>query len=118
MRKKATATTGSKIPAGFPQIKTGSFAPIHDWKKTPILQGIVQATRTVEQKRGGKLIPVRVVDVANSDGEITAVWESHSIAETLAQAKPGDEIFLSFEGIKKLKGKKTLTEFVCAIQPG
>jgi hypothetical protein len=107
----------SGIPQGFTAIKSGGFAPIHDWKKNPLLRGIVQAVRTSDQKRGGKIVPVKILEVADSEtGEMTSVWESYALAGLLEAAKVGDEVFIRFEGVKKLKGKKTLKEFTCGIQ--
>ncbi len=118
MPKRKAEESSNSVPAGFERIQTGSFAPIHDFKKAPKLVGIVQEKRTSEQKRGGKLVPVQILAIANEEtGEITSVWESHALLPLMQRAEKGDRVFIEFLGVKKLKGKKTLKDFACGLQP-
>jgi hypothetical protein len=113
---KASATG---IPAGFKKVESGSFPPNHDFKKEPVLTGIVHSIRSVPQKRGKKTEPVGVMHVADKvTGEICAVWESSALEELFKTAKPGNAVYIKSEGVQKLKGKKTLKKFTVAIGPG
>lgn len=119
MRKKAIAKSVEKaIPQGFQKFTTGSFPTNHDFRAEPVCQGKVIQIKKVPQKRGKKTEEVLVLYVANSDGVVSAVWESHAIADGIANTKPGDEVFIRFNGIQKLKGKKTLKLFDYAVKPG
>lgn len=113
MRK---ATESKAVPAGFQKVETGNFPANHDFKKEPILQGKVTQIKDVPQKRGKKTEEVRVIYVADADGVISAVWESHAISDGMRQVKPGDEVYIRFNGVQKLKGKKTLKLFDFAIK--
>lgn len=110
------------LPAGFTPVASSSFAPWHDWKKRPLLVGVVMEKRTIEQmrKEGRKMVrkETTILEVADSDsGEVSAVSESYATAGVIEQAKKGDEVFFRFEGVKKLKGGKKLREFTCGIKP-
>jgi hypothetical protein len=113
MAKKETGA----VPAGFQRVETGSFPPNHDFKKSPRLQGKVIQIKDVPQKRGKKTEEVRVIYVADENGEVSAVWESHAIADGMAKLKAGDEVLIEFKGVQKLKGKKTLKNFDFFIKP-
>ena len=117
-KAKPEARPAGNIPAGFERTQSGSFPPNHDFKAHPILQGRVVEIRSTPQKRGKKTEEVKILYVAESDtGEIVAVWESFALESLFAQVKKGDEIFLRFNGVKKMKGKKTLKDFDAAIKP-
>jgi hypothetical protein len=106
-------TTG--VPAGFQQVATGQFPPNHDFKENPVCSGVIQQIKESDQKRGKKTEKVKILYVADeSTGEITAVWESAALADFMTQVKPGDSVYIKFEGVAKLKGKKTLKKFTCA----
>lgn len=105
-------TTG--IPAGYQQVATGQFPPNHDFKASPLLEGRITQIKESEQKRGKKTEKVKILYVAEKEtGEITAVWESSALEDFMSQVKAGDEVFIRFEGIQKLKGRKTLKKFSC-----
>lgn len=106
------------IPAGFTKVETGSFPPNHDFKANPICAGKVVQIKEVPQKRGKKTEEVRVLYVADADGVIGAVWESHAIADAMKKVKPGDEVHIEFKGITKLKGKKTLKQYDFYVREG
>lgn len=93
------------------KISTGSFPPNHDFKKNPELEGTVTEKKKIPQKRGKKTVPVHVIYVANADGEIAAVWESHALAEFMEEVKVGATVRIISKGTQKLKGKKTLKNF-------
>lgn len=109
-------TTG--IPAGFNPVTTGQFPPNHDFRKSAICTGRVSQIKESEQKRGSKTEKVKILYVADEKtGEIEAVWESAQLREFISQVKVGDRVYIRFDGVAKLKGRKTLKKFTCAIQP-
>lgn len=109
-------TTG--VPAGYQQVSTGQFPANHDFKAEPVCEGRVTQIKESEQKRGKKTEKVKILYVANKDsGEITAVWQSAQLEEFISQVAPGDEVYIRFDGIAKLKGRKTLKKFTCALKP-
>jgi hypothetical protein len=114
----ATVTASAALPAGFAPVTAGSFPATHDFKRESTLRGIVQEKKTVPQRRGSKTEEVPLLVVANSEtGELTSVWHSAALSGIMEQADKGDEVFIRFDGVKKLKGKKTLKQFTCGIMP-
>src|SRR3970040_541130 len=104
------------IPAGFKRIETGNFPANHDFKKQPVLEGKITAIKTAPMKRGKKTENVKISYVSDKNtGEITAVWQSSALEELMSQVKVGTVVYIRSEGIKKLKGKKTLKQFVTGI---
>lgn len=109
-------TEKSGIPAGFKRIESGSFPANHDFKKNPVCTGRVVGIKNVPQKRGKKTENVKILYIADkATGEVTAVWESTALAGLMAQVKQGNTVYIKSLGVKKLKGKKTLKQFECAI---
>lgn len=123
--KKPVTPTKSNValPAGFEHITSGDFAQIHDFKTTPIVQGIVSGKKSLEMMRGSgknkKMEPVAILTVTNSDtGEITSIFESSALEGVINEAKVGDEVYIAFKGVKKLPGKKTLKEYITGLKRG
>lgn len=106
------------IPAGFQQVSTGQFPPNHDFKKEAVCTGAVTQIKESEQKRGTKTEKVKILYVADPNtGELSAVWESAALKDFFSQVRPRDTVYIRFDGVAKLKGKKTMKKFTCAIQP-
>jgi hypothetical protein len=74
--------------------------------------------RVSVMKEGKKIVRKKtlVLDVADSDGVISAVGESHATRAVMLAAVKGDEVFFQFKGVKKLKGGKKLREIVSALK--
>lgn len=115
LRKKAGAAEAG-IPAGYTQIQTGNFPPNWDFDKNPLLVGRVTENKTVPQKRGKKTVEVRIIYVADKNGELWAVWESKQLEAFMQQVKPKQEIFIRFDGVKKLPHKKTLKSYTVGVK--
>jgi hypothetical protein len=115
LRKKAGAHEAG-VPAGYTQIQTGSFPPNWDFEKNPILKGKVTEVKSVPQKRGKKTVQVKILYVADANGEVHAVWESSQLESFMSQVKPKNDVYIKFLGVKKLGKKKTLKEYQAAVK--
>lgn len=108
------AKVSGAVPAGFASLN--ARAPI--WKPEKAgatLQGVVMSKREIDAKQAGrqnakKGEKVRILTLADGDGVLTDVWESHALAGLMDQAKPGDEVFLRFNELVK-RGKKRFKDF-------
>ena len=113
----SSAVSNSPIPAGFTAVKGGEFAPIHDFIKNKVAQGVVSDKKIVKVKRGKSLVDVNVITISDKNtGEQTSIWESSALEGLMAEVKSGDEVFVRFNGVKALKGRKSLKMFTCAIK--
>lgn len=118
MAKKKLAIVVKGLPAGFKQI-TGDFAPKWDFKKNPELQGTVFEIKAVAGKRKGKnkRKDSRVMTIADSNGEIHAVWHSAGLNGLFDTAEKGSEVYIRYVGLKKIAGKpQPMKEFVTAMK--
>lgn len=117
MRKATAAKTG--VPSRYTSVSGGQFAKAWQPKVGETLEGVCVGVRTVDAKAVGrrkakKGEKVVIVDVANSDGEIFAVWESHALREFCQRVKAKDGVFLRLDDVKKI-GRKTLKVFSAGI---
>lgn len=95
-----------ELPAGFKAIQGGGdFAPSWDWKKQPVIEGIMHGIRSVKLPKKGK-IPAREVQVytiRTKDGDV-GVWESAGL-RALKEVKKGKQVAIVYLGQKKIKGR-------------
>lgn len=104
-RKTERVFPKSEMPEGYRRT-AGNFPQIHDFKKEPILTGIVQEIKTVAMKMRGKASETRIMSVAQHEtGEISAVWESAALQGLFDEAKKGDDVFIKFTGMIRVKGR-------------
>ena len=107
----AVRTALRALPAGFTQVSGGTFAPSWDPKIGDALQGVVMAKRvldakTVGRKKAKKGDKVVVLDIADADGVIHAVWESRALESFCKEVTPGAEVYLRLDDVKKLGAKR------------
>jgi len=117
--KKATKNTASnseqpiaeaKIPAGFTQPETG-FYDAHDFDKHPIIEGeVVDKRKTQPKKKSDKPQDLLVV-LRKADNQKVTVFSSHQLQGLFDAVHIGDEVFIQFQGVKPLPGKKSLKLF-------
>ncbi len=115
--KKAKGPFGGPLPKGFRGVSTSGNFP-DAWNpqtEGETLEGVVMSKRIEDAKKLGrqnakKGDKVTIITVADGDGVLRSVWESHALKELCAQAKPKDHVFIRFDGVKKL-GKKRLKLF-------
>lgn len=118
---KKTKGVVSSIPAGFAAVSTsGDFPATWEPKEGDILQGIVHGKRALDAQKAGrkkakKGEQVIILSIADSDGVLSAVWESHALRDVCKQANIGDGIFLQYHGEKKF-GKKRLKMYTAALK--
>ena len=105
-------------PKGFKMLN--ARAPI--WKPEPgdELQGAIMARRELDAKQAGrqnakKGEKVRILTVANDDGELFDVWESHALTQLMDSAKVGDSVYLRLNEVKK-SGKRRFKDFVVGLK--
>lgn len=124
MGKQNSSTSNGSLPAGFVNVNTGGdFPPA--WtpqNKGDELRGVVTAKRSIDAKKAGRKKAKRgdqvmIINVADNDGVLHSVWESHQLADVMKAVNIGDELYLRFDGVKKL-GKKTLKLFTAGVLPG
>lgn len=107
------------IPERYKIVQSGSFPDIYDFTKHNVLEGTVSQIKTVTTRRGKKLDKSRIAYIANTDGEVFGVWESAALREFMGQIKKGDEVFIRFNGLKKIKGQKNpMKDFTTGIVEG
>jgi hypothetical protein len=121
MAIKKIAAAVAALPSGFVRVTMGNFPDIHEFKKTPMLIGTITELKTVETKRGKKLVESRIAYVAdeNNGGELKGVWESAALHGFFDQVKVGDRICLIYKGMKPIKGQKNpMHDYEIGIQAG
>lgn len=113
-----TAKAKVQLPSGFKAIQGGGdFAPSWDWKKHPVIEGIMQGIRAVKLPKKGK-IPAREVHVytiRTKDGDV-GVWESAGL-RALNQVKKGKQVAIAYLGQKRIKGRpQPMRDFVVGVK--
>lgn len=105
-------------PEGYERVGSGDFAQSHDFKKYPVLEGEVLATKTIEQGIGKKRRDVRIAVVHRGDVPVT-LWESAALAGLFDAVKVGDRVWVKYTGPIKIRGRKQpMKGFDSAIKPG
>lgn len=98
---------------GWKKLSTGGKAPFVIWKvKNQSIHGKITAKGSYNYK-GKKHSLIEFVNMAT--GEIGALADNYGLRGLLAE-KVGTEFRVKFLGVKKLKGKQTLKEFVVEVR--
>lgn len=107
MKQKGTLV----VPKGFQTVEAAKFPESHDFRKTPKLAGKVTEIKSVpgRQKR-------RIMYVADSSGEIHAVWENAMLSALFARARVGNEVYIEFKFSDAEAGKQRAEEYITAIK--
>lgn len=106
------------IPAGFEQISDGTLATDHDFKKTPIVQGIIKSLKTVQIRRAGNKLEDNRLMLIDAEGAPIAVWESANLQDLFDSVVKGDTVYIEFTGEVDLdNGLNPMKQFVTAIKP-
>lgn len=119
MARKKLAAVSAVLPAGFRSVAGGADGKAWQPEVGDTLTGRVMGKKTIDAKKAGrqkakKGETVTIVTVADENGELHAVWESHALAQFCREAKPGDRVFLRLNEIKK-SGKKRFKDFTAGI---
>ena len=98
---KEKARIKVELPKGFKAITGGGF---HTWdfEAEPVIQGSIVKFGETPSKYKGKP-PQKYCVISTTKGERT-VWESAALAP-LFDCKKGKEVFISFDGRKKIPGR-------------
>lgn len=115
--KAGELAAASKLPAGYESVQGAGFPDNHDFEKSPILQGTVTDVKTVSVKKGRKMEDTQLMTVADSDGVISAVWNSAGLKELFSKVKKGDSVFIEFLGMIPLKGKQSMKKYSIGHKP-
>lgn len=121
MKRKQKRSSGSvPLPSGFTAMGGSDRAP--SWIPEPgdQLQGTVMGKRDLDAKKAGrknakKGETVTIVTVADGDGVLHNVWESHALGAAFKAAKVGDEIFIRLNEIVK-RGRKQFKDFTVGLK--
>lgn len=114
----AKRVSKAAIPAGYERVQSGDFAQAHDFKKWPVLEGEVLGIKTLTQGKGKEKREVRLAVVHRGDVPVT-LWESAALGSFFDQVKIGDRVYVKFDGLIKLRGRKQpMKAFTSAIKPG
>ena len=101
---KRKSNTRDALPADFVQVQSGDRAPFHDFQQTKILMGKIVGVHSFTDRWKNKK---QIMEVASTEtGEVTAVSESASLKGLFKRAKKGNEVFIRFDGLVKIKGRK------------
>lgn len=120
MAKKQTKrkSINSDIPPGYETCEvSGDFAPWHDWEKSAVLQGKVVDVRTATLGKGKDKKETRILTVETSAGP-RAISESFKLRPLfdMAAKKKGREVYIKYLGKVKLKGGRTMRDYIAAIK--
>lgn len=112
---KQKRTSRNAIPADFIQVQSGDRAPFHDFKQEKILVGKVTGIHSFTDRWKNKK---RIMEIVNTDtGEVSAVSSSAALKGLFKQAKKGSEVYIRFEGLVKIKGRKLpMRQYTTAIK--
>lgn len=112
--KGKASTAGSGLPAGFKSAAVeGSFGQLHDFDKTPVLQGVCIKIQTVNK---GTKKENDVMTIKAKDGTLHSVWKSYQLDGLFQKSTVGKEIYLQFDGVQKLKGRKSMKLFTVGVK--
>jgi len=106
------------IPAGFEQISDGTLGEDHDFKKAPIVQGVIKSLKTVQIRRPGNKLEDNRLMLIDTDGASIVVWESANLQDLFDSVVRGDTVYIEFTGEVDLEnGLNPMKTFVTAIKP-
>lgn len=105
----------AKLPAGFTAVSAGGeFGAWHDFSANKVLQGKVVELGSFTGQYGKQ----RTMTVKTAKGNLASFSESRALQGLfdMGKAIKGKEVFIRFDGEKKLKGKKRVKLFTCAVK--
>lgn len=114
-KPKSNTSTRSKLPSGFKEISgQGNF-----WKGQKVgdtITGKLVGTRIHHFEKNGKIAAsdANVYKLATADGDIE-VTQSGGLG-ALTRVKKGQTVYIEFVGMKKLKGRSPMREYVVAVK--
>lgn len=112
---KSKRSPGNAIPSGYTQVQSGDRAPFHDFTKKKTLEGKVIGRHSFTDRWKNKKDILEVADLET--GEVTAISESASLKGIFKRAKKGSAIFVRFDGLVKIKGRKQpMRQYTTAIK--
>lgn len=101
-----------KLPAGFKVVAGNGFAKSFFFENQgDSIQGVVQEVRDI--KYGGK--KRKIMTLENAQGNFS-IWDTSQLLELMNNVEKGDEVYIRFDGMKKLKGKKEMRLFTCGVK--
>lgn len=101
-----------KLPAGFKIVAGNGFAKSFFFEKPgDEIQGTVKEVRDIKYE-GKKR---KIMTLENEKG-VFSIWDSAQLTPLMENVEEGTEVYIRFDGVKKLKGKKTLREFTTAVK--
>jgi hypothetical protein len=121
-KRKAARAVSAALPAGFVNTGSSDRAPAWTPEVGDSLQGTVMSVRSMDAKKAGRQNAkkgevVRIMTVADADGVLCNVWESHALKDICDKAKTGDEIFLRLNAVVK-RGKRRFKDFTAGLKYG
>lgn len=95
-------------------MQSGGLAPFHDFAKEKVLLGTVVKLRSFVDRWKNKK---QVMEIATSSGEIVAVSSAAALKGMFAIAKKGKKVWIRFDGLKKIKGRKQpMRQYTTAVE--
>lgn len=108
------------VPKGFKPVNTsGDFPPFwNPKKKGDAITGTIVAKRVIDAKKFGRTNTKKgdtaiVISIADENGELRGMADSHQVRSFFESVKLKTQVFIRFDGIKKM-GKKKLKLFTVA----
>lgn len=118
--KAAKKSKGVALPAGFEAVAVGgSFGNWHDFQKVKVCTGKVTRQEVITQSdinNPKKKVKRRIIGVLMANGVTSTVGESYALRELFDMKLKGKEVFIRFDGVKKLAGRKKLNQFTVAVR--
>jgi len=114
----AAKSKSVELPKGFKPIK--GLASTWDYETENPLIGTLKEFHSVESRfkdqNGKKKEQRNAVIARDSDGRLITVWESAG-TRSLFDQKVGSHVFISFDGLRKIKGRaQPMKVFTIAVQ--
>lgn len=115
-KKSAPEVKRTEIPDGFRAVRSGEFAPFHDFITQPVCIGVVRGVREGTVGKGKAQRSTRYMDL-DCDGREVTVGERADLKGLFDHAKIGQTVMIAYEGKKKIPGKpQPMMVFSCAIK--
>lgn len=101
-----------KLPKGFKIVAGNGFAKTFFFESPgDEIQGEVKEVRDLTYSKKQR----KIMTIENSDG-IFSIWDSAQLLPLMESVEEGDEVYIRFDGMKKLKGKKQMRLFTTAVK--
>jgi len=107
------------IPSGFTVTPAeGGFGSNHNFEIEPLLVGKCVRIETIsiyDEEKEKKVKRLKMT-VQKADGSEAAVWESFMLSGLFKRKPLKRQIYIRYEGQRKMKGKKRLNIFSCGVK--